>query len=281
MTSINKTIAYTKNWKHTFWIALLLGMLIPLLLTTLEPFDNENDFSQKYLIISGYFFCVSIPMLLVHPIENSIYSRQANRWFLLNELLYIALTISIIFISCFFYHFYVVSGLSTFTFATIWDFIKSFGFPFTPILVPFWLYLRSKYGVIEVPPHGSDKVEENEFVTINGENKSEMITILESDFVYAQSQQNYVFVYYNSENGMQKEVFRSTLSNFAKQLPNAWQVHRSYLVNLDYLVSVEGNARKRFMKISKSEEVIPVSQKYYEALSKRLSNSSHNIQEQP
>ncbi len=281
MISINKTIAYTNSWKHTFWIALLLGMLIPLLLITLEPFDNDNEFSYKYLIISGYFLCVSIPVLLVHPLENSIYKRQANRWSLANECLYIVLTMFVIFIFCFFYHFYIISGLSTFAFAEIWDFIKSFGLPFTPILVPFWLYLRSKYGIIELPLHNAKQAKEDGFVTINGENNSEELTILESNFVYAQSQQNYVSLHYDSENGMQKEVFRSTLSNIVKQLPNAWQVHRSYLVNLDYLVAVEGNARKRFMKISKSDEVIPISQKYYEALTKRLANSSQNIQKQP
>ena len=74
-------------------------------------------------------------------------------------------------------------------------------------------------------------------------------------------------------------MIRSTLSNLAKQLPNAWQVHRSYLVNLDFLKSVEGNARKRFLTLTIIEEDIPVSQKYYDALKNKLSNSSQNHQE--
>ncbi|MEM5565267.1 LytTR family DNA-binding domain-containing protein [Psychroserpens sp. AS72] len=278
MMSLNKTIAYTKNWKHTFWIALLLGGLIPILLMTLEPFDNSNRFAYKYLILSGYAFCIIIPLLLVHPIENYVYKIQTNRWFILNECLYIITTLFLIYIFSFFYHFYVVSGLPTFTSELIWDFIKSFGLPFIPIVVPLWLYLRSKYGVIEVPMFDKEHPKKVKTVTIVGNNKSETLTIFESDFIFAKAQQNYVDVYFNTENGMEQQTFRSTLSNIMKQLPKAWQVHRSYLVNLDYLTTVEGNARKRFMKISVSEDTIPISQVYYKALNKRLSNSSLELQ---
>lgn len=278
MISLNKTIAYTKNWKHTFLIALLLGALVPILLMTLEPFDNSNTFSYKYLILSGYTLCIIIPLILIHPIENYFYKIQKNRWFIINEFLYIIGTLFIIFIFSFFYHFYVVSGLPSFTSELIWNFIESFGLPFIPIVVPLWIYLRSKYGVIEVPLKNKENTEISKTVTIVGNNKSETLTIFESDFIFAKAQQNYVDIYFKTENGIQQQTFRSTLSNIIKLLPKAWQVHRSYLVNLDYLKTVEGNARKRFIRISESEEIIPISQLYYKALTKRLSNSSQEFQ---
>lgn len=277
MISFNKTIAYTKNWKHTFLIALLLGTLVPVLLMTLEPFDNSNNFSYKYLILSGYALCIISPLMLVHPIENFIYKIQTNRWFIINECIYIIATLFMIFIFSFFYHFFVVSGLHSFTFESIKSFIISFGLPFTPIAVPLWLYLRSKYGVIEIPIYEKENTEKAKTITIVGNNKSETLTIFEADFIFAKAQQNYVDVYYNTENGMQQETLRNTLSNIMKQLPKAWQVHRSYLVNLDYLESVEGNTRKRFIRISTTDETIPISQVYFKALNKRLSNSSQEL----
>ncbi|MAU15800.1 MAG: hypothetical protein CMH46_09705 [Muricauda sp.] len=158
MIPFNKTIAYTKNWKHTFWTALLLGILLPVLLITLEPFDNSNSFSNKYVILSGYALCIIIPILVVHPLENYFYKIQTNRWFVVNEILYIISTLFTIFLFAFFYHFYVISGRASFTFDLIWGFIKSFGFPFIPIIVPFWLYLRSKYGLIEVPMYDKKNI---------------------------------------------------------------------------------------------------------------------------
>ncbi len=278
MIALNKTIAYTKSWKHTLWISVLLGAVLPILLISLEPFDTSNSFSYKYARLSGYALCIILPILLVHPFENSIYKRHENRWFIINEVLYILITFFIIIIFSFLYHFYVVSGLTVLDTGSIWNFMWTFGVPFTPILVPLWLYLRSKYGVIEVPSEESQKDRKDKQITIQGENKSETLTIPESAFIYAQAQQNYVEVYYNNDNVMQQKMFRSTLSNIMKQLPNAWQVHRSYLVNLEYLEAVEGNARKRVMKITKVEDVIPISQKYYVALQNRLSNSSRKLQ---
>ncbi|MFY0712167.1 LytTR family transcriptional regulator [Seonamhaeicola sp. NFXS20] len=278
MISLNKTIAYTKKWNHTFLISVILGALVPLLLITLEPFDNSNTFSYKYIILSGYAFCIIIPLLLVHPIENYVYNKQTNRWFVINEFLYIAVTLFLIFVFAFFYHFLVISNLHAFTFHAIWGFAKTFCLPFTPIVVPLWLYLRSKYGLIEVPLPSKKHVEEKVTITITGNNKSETLTILESDFIFAKAQQNYVDVYFKTEKGVKQKTFRNTLSNIMKQLPNAWQVHRSYLVNLDYLTSVEGNARKRFMRISETEEIIPISQVYYKSLNNRLSNSSLGLQ---
>eukprot|EP01093_Parvamoeba_rugata_P011138 TRINITY_DN3049_c0_g1_i3.p1 TRINITY_DN3049_c0_g1~~TRINITY_DN3049_c0_g1_i3.p1 ORF type:complete len:280 (-),score=23.70 TRINITY_DN3049_c0_g1_i3:434-1273(-) len=279
MIAFNKTIAYTKSWKHILWIAVLVGAILPLLLILLEPFDTSNEFSYKHLRLSGYAACIVLPILVVHPLENYVYIRQANRWFVINEFLYILFTLFSIFVCCFFYHFYVVSGSSILNTSYIWGFIGTFGLPFTPLIVPLWLYLRSKYGIIEVPLQDKKNVIVEKSIMIQGESKSEILTIFESDFIYAQSQQNYVEVYYLTKDGVQQKMFRSTLSNIIKQLPNAWQVHRSYLVNLDYLTAVEGNARKRFMKISNIEDSIPISQKYYAALSKRLSNSSQDLQD--
>ncbi|GAB7255661.1 LytR/AlgR family response regulator transcription factor [Polaribacter sp. OB-PA-B3] len=278
MISLNKTIAYTQNWKPTFLIALLLGTVIPVLLITLEPFDNSNSFSYKYLILSGYSVCIIIPILIFHPIENYVYKIQTKRWFIVNECIYIISILFVIFIFSFFYHFFVISGLTSFTYELIWGFIKSFGVPFTPIVVPLWLYLRSKYGQIEVPDYDKSSTKKVKKITINGTNKSETLTIFESDFIFAKAQQNYVDIYFNTDKGMQQKTLRSTLSNIIKQLPKAWQVHRSYLVNLDYLKTVEGNARKRFIRITTTEETIPISQVYYKALNKRLSNSSQELQ---
>ena len=279
MISLNKTIAYTKNWKYTFIIALILGAFVPLLLITLEPFDNSNSFSYKYAILLGYAICIAIPLIILHPIENYIYEKQTNRWFVINEFFYILLSLLVIFLFSFFYHFIIIRNQTSISIELIWSFVKFFCLPFTPIVVPLWLYLRSKYGIIEVPLYDEKKLEKSKSITITGTNKSEVLAISESDFIYAKAQQNYVDVYFDTESGTQQKTLRSTLSNIMKQLPNAWQVHRSYLVNLDYLKSIEGNARKRSIRLSQTEEVIPISQMYYKALSARLSNSSQKLQD--
>lgn len=276
MLALNKTIAYAKSWKSTLKIAVILGVFIVVLLIFLGPFGTAtDDFSYKNLKLSGYALCLISPILLVHFLENRIYKVQNNRWYVLNEVFYVTLSFFLILSFSFLYHYLAISENNTLSASNLWGFIKYFGLPFVPILIPLWLYLRSKFGTIEIL---DSKRLKSKPITISGDNKSESFNLLDSDFIFAQAQQNYVVIHFNSEDGIQQKMIRSTLSNLGKQLPNAWQVHRSYLVNLDYLKSVEGNARKRFLTLTIVEDDIPVSQKYYHALKNKLSISSLDLQ---
>jgi len=278
MIALNKTIAFIKNWKHAFIVALLLGILLPLLLILLEPFDtNQASFKFKTLKLAGYALCIIFPILIIHPIEIYLYKKQHNRWFVLNEAIYILVLLFIMYACAFLYHFLVIGVKNTLRVDDMWSFMIHFGLPFAPILIPFWLYFRSKFGIIEVlqtrKNQSIDKI-----ITIKSANKSENFSINESDFVYAQAQQNYVVINFRQGNVLNQKMIRSTLSNLMKQLPSAWQVHRSYLVNLDYFESVQGNSRKRTMSIDNISTPIPISQKYYSALKDRLTNSSQKLQ---
>lgn len=276
MLALNKTIAYTKDWKSTIKIAFILALFIVILLIFLGPFGTAtDDFSYKNLKLSGYALCVFLPIIGVHFLENRVYKIQNNRWYILNELGYVALVFLIIISLSFLYHFLVISQQTELTSSNLFNFIRYYGVPFAPILIPIWLYFRSKFGTIEIL---EKKTVRSQYITIQGDNKSESLKILDSDFIFAQAQQNYVVINYKVENDIEQKMIRSTLSNLTKQLPNAWQVHRSYLVNLDFLKSVEGNARKRQLSLSVINEPIPVSQKYYDALKKKLANSSQNLQ---
>ncbi|MHA7056645.1 LytTR family DNA-binding domain-containing protein [Aquimarina sp. M1] len=173
------------------------------------------------------------------------------------------------------YAFYIVNESTEITFTYYKTFLISFGLPFIPIVLPLWIYLRYYFGSIEIPV-GSKKLEHD--ITILGDNKEDRLDLKYENFVYAQSQQNYVLIYLVDNNQLIQKIIRCTLSNLKIQIPHAWQVHRSFLVNLHYLSSVKGNTRKRYMTLTMDSDTIPISQKYYEALKKHISISSQKIQ---
>ncbi|NER17117.1 LytR/AlgR family response regulator transcription factor [Spongiivirga citrea] len=277
MISLNKTVAYTKSWPKVLLTSFIIGGGLSAALILLEPFDtSEATMSYKELRLAGYTFCIVIPASIFHLAGNAVYKKQKNRWFIVNEVTYMVLCLFTVISSCFLYNVYVVNNSTATTSGWIY-FMKYYGLPFIPLLGPPWMYLRSKFGEIIVPTANEGKSSEV-VITISGENKSESISLNFSDFVFAQAQQNYVAINYIAEGELKQEMIRSTLANLTKQIPDAWQVHRSYLVNLDFLKSVEGNARKRSMTLTTPAEPIPISQKYYEALKNRLSKSSQNLQ---
>ena len=151
--------------------------------------------------------------------------------------------------------------------------------PYAVFTVPLWVYLRAYWGEIaqQNNPHNKQKI-----IRLKGNNKDEILEIYTSSFVYAQAQQNYVEIYYlNNQKELQKTILRLTLSELQKQLPRAWQIHRSFVVNLDYFQALQGNARKRMMELKYVSEALPLSQKYYPDLAKFLAKSSQKVQNHP
>lgn len=273
---LNRPIAYTVNWSHTLVIGIILGTGLSAVLIFLQPFDTAQfHIEYKMLRLSGYGLCCLIPVLLLHPLENLVYTAQKNKWYVLNELGYVVVSLFFIFSICYLYNTYVINDLMHFSIAGWRYFMVHYGLPFMPILGPIWLYFRNRFGKIHLP---EEKFREEKEVHIQGYNKSEQFVISTTHFVYAQAQQNYVTIYYMQGATVEQKMIRSTLSNLQKQLPDAWQVHRSFLVNLSYMKSIAGNSRKRIMHLTVTSEEIPVSQKYYEALQRRDAISSQKVQ---
>jgi len=278
--SFNRLIAYTEKWKPTFIVGLIVGASLSILLIFLQPFDTDKSvIPYKNLRLAGYTIAVLLPILLLHPIENYIYKRQKNQWYVLNEIVYILPSLLVVLCSTYLYKGWVMDSGQGLSWRAWKGFLTYAGIPFLPILGPLWVYFRIRFGFIRLPE--SKKEQNDTLITLIGTNKSDQLTLITNDFVYAQAQQNYVSVVYKEGEEIKQEMIRATLSRIHEQLPEVYQVHRSYLVNLYYLKTVKGNVRKREMLFTLPLEPIPVSQKYFEALQYKLSNSSLKRQLQP
>ncbi|PQB05667.1 LytTR family DNA-binding domain-containing protein [Aureitalea marina] len=271
MNRFNRPIAFTVSWKKIIWIGLIIGALLAGIVIFLKPYGGE-DYDMPYGTwrLAGYIFPVLAALLLLHPAEMSLYKRQNKRWYILNELFYLFISSWLCISFSSIYNFYVVNDLSGYNLSTYLDFLWIFAPPYLPIIVPLLALLRANYGSIVI----DQSAPKESSLVLEGENKSEKIELEWKEFVMAQAQQNYVRVLINRTDGLEEQLIRSSLSRIAAQVPQAVQVHRSYLVNLDYLERVQGNARKREMTFNISVEPIPVSPKYFEALGSLLSDSS-------
>ena len=264
---LNRSIAFTASWKYTFFIALILGGLLAFILVFLQPFDTwQNVIPYKELLLSGYSLCIIIPVLLLHILETNWYQKNNSRWNVLNEI--VILTLGFLFIGflSFLYNTVIVNDLSP-QWPYFWQWLRVFGLPFVPLVIPAWAYLRYKFSDISItatPIKGST-------LSIQGENLGEKLQFSPDQFIYAQSQSNYVDVYLLNENQeAEKHVLRSTLSGLVSQLPFAEQVHRSYLVNPEHIKNLEGNTRKGAAVLNHIDEPVPVSPKHFKGLKNYL-----------
>ena len=90
-----------------------------------------------------------------------------------------------------------------------------------------------------------------------------LFDIATSDIRYIKAMQNYLTINFINE-WPQKEIVRHTLSSVEEKIPDTTLIrcHRSYIVNLQHVEEVTGNAQGLKLKLKDSEEIVPVSRSY-------------------
>ncbi|MEM9933517.1 MAG: LytTR family DNA-binding domain-containing protein [Bacteroidota bacterium] len=91
--------------------------------------------------------------------------------------------------------------------------------------------------------------------------KEEAFVLQENTFLYANASGNYLYVYTTEG---KRSIHRITLQSFQQQLSSAYLIrcHRSYLVNLQQVDSISGNAQGLSLHLRYLNVAIPVSRKY-------------------
>jgi len=95
--------------------------------------------------------------------------------------------------------------------------------------------------------------------------KNQSFSFIENDFNYAISDGNYTDICFLDENTLKRVTYRVTLLSFETQLKEASSLircHRSYLVNLNKVKNISGNAQGLKLELINQSETIPVSRNY-------------------
>ncbi len=101
-----------------------------------------------------------------------------------------------------------------------------------------------------------------EIVLLHGENLGEVLEIRASELVAVQSLDNYVNIYWESSGNLQTTLLRNTLSDIASQLTcisHFYRCHRSWLVNMNRVQQVQGNAQGLRLSLKLLHHKVPVS----------------------
>ncbi|MDX2283241.1 MAG: LytTR family DNA-binding domain-containing protein [Bacteroidia bacterium] len=110
-------------------------------------------------------------------------------------------------------------------------------------------------------------------ITLSGENQSERLTIRRSDLYYLEAADNYVAVCYLHSTRLQRQLLRSPLKRMEAALaahPQLFRCHRAYLVNLDHVHKISGNAQGYRLHLTGVENPVPVSRSLNAEIRQRL-----------
>lgn len=106
-------------------------------------------------------------------------------------------------------------------------------------------------------------------ITLHDQNlRGTDLTLPINNLLYIEARKNNVCVCYRKDNETVKTEIRSTLTALKGGLPyeNIFQCHRSFLVNINNIVSAKGNSNGYQLRLSGCEDIIPVSRTFVPGL---------------
>lgn len=137
--------------------------------------------------------------------------------------------------------------------------------PITLILVALGYQHRLRTRLAEMLPKEEVSAQEGQTITFHDHTVSGAdFTIPVSDFLYAEAQKNFVDICYRHEGKISHHQLRSTLAAVLADanIPNIFQCHRSFIVNLNHITAAEGNSNGYRLTMGDEHCIVPVSRSY-------------------
>jgi len=109
-------------------------------------------------------------------------------------------------------------------------------------------------------------------ITLNGTTK-DAVTVYPENILYIEVSGNYVDIFYTQDDKIQHRLLRSTIRQMENELvdyPTFIRCHRTFIVNVNRILHVSGNAQGYKLSLRGANEQIPVSRTYMQNLKDAL-----------
>ncbi len=246
-----------------------------------RPLGSHASLGISYIeTMALYAFIAGFSVILLIYLLNQLpYFSAKSTWNLKKELLTILITLFGLGVAIFLAAFIVEPPADRWNFPTFFDSVFNaflvgilpFIF-FTSVNIP---YLSSHFVELEKPEDQKNQEEEptEERINISSQLKKESLSFFPSQFLFAESDGNYVH-FYLIENGKPRKVtIRNSISNIEEQLSESnefFRTHRAFIVNLKKVRRKLGNSSGYRLKLIDAETEIPVSRQKSKELDSSL-----------
>lgn len=258
------------------------GTFIALFLIFFQPFGvSEWQDPNKNLYLAGYGLITTLCGIILRFVVFKTFPKYHSEatWNVGKEILSIMMLIlmiaagNVVFSN---FAFDLKNGLVSFlgmllAVIVIGIFPATFG-----VMLNYIVQLKKYNQPIVVHHHASEEqISENKIpsadqrnITLKliAENEKDSIELTTESLYFIESSDNYSTVFYEKSGKLQKELLRSSLTRLESQIlsENIVRCHRSFIVNLDKVEKVTGNAQGYKLHLEAPELLVPVARKYSE-----------------
>jgi hypothetical protein len=230
---------------------------------------HESKLSSIEITITIYCLVIAVPLILLLKLLKRIrFFSDSNEWTILKELLLTLISLLGMGVVVYLSGFLLESPLQRWNLST---FIDSLISTFLIGIIPFLFFTIINYRYLFVTDIiknfnaanlSSAPEQSEEMITISSRLKKEELSFYPSQFVYAESDGNYVVFHLIMESQVRKKIIRNSISNIEEQLstiPFFIRIHRAYIINVKRVSSQKGNTLGYRIRFSGIDEEIPVS----------------------
>jgi hypothetical protein len=290
-------------------LAFIFSVVVLLFLLLLKPFGNNTNFSEVLLnsTIAGLltFTAIVFDFFVLFPLFPQFFKEE--KWTILREIIFTIIIITTIatfniIAGVFIWHgtfsfanwlsmiFYTaVIGIAPATVSILINqarLLKKYKNEVVAIneslpvhTIPKELETELTQTIINENIIEKAKVEEASLtpthITIQAENEKDNLTILYTTFIAATSADNYVKIFYQENEKLKTTIIRSTLKRVEENtaaFPQFFRCHRTAIVNMSLVQSVNGSAQGYRLQLPFLQEEIPVSRNLNQVVKERLAN---------
>jgi len=216
-----------------------------------------------YCLIQAIFIYASARLLTLIP----FFSKE-REWTILKEALSIILMLFTVGVVIYFAGFIIQPPAHRWNISTFLDSCEK---AFLIGIIPFTFFTLMNYRHLffteieqyyDHPNFQKMKMPKEELVHINSQLKKDFLDFYPSQFIYCESDGNYVVFYLLVNGQCKKKMIRNSINNIEQQLiriPYAMRIHRAFIINLKMIAEKKGNSLGYRLKIHNTDAEIPVS----------------------
>ncbi len=278
---LNKPFPFVEKKKHKVLVSILFSIFIYVFLLTFQPFGISTIQYYKGIFIAGFSGISFIVLMLSFFVTPIVLKKKLDlkKWNIKSALIFIIVQFLIITILNWTYNSIVGKDITEQHSLLFFVFITtSVGIIPTFFLIYFiekHLTPKNQYIASHFVSNINTKTSifKNEIISLLSKNNNETITICLKDFLCIKSEGNYLNVYFLDNNKTTSKLIRNSISNIEEQFRSFEQIkrcHRSFLVNLDKVEHITGNARRLNLHVPNLNFTIPVSRTFPKEILKKF-----------
>ena len=296
MNIFKQSFPYTSSWKNQLKTSLGFGLFILVFLLVFKPF-GLTDFrigsiafiSIVYGLIT--FGCIFLALATLPVFFPSFFKE--DRWTTGKQIVHTTAVIVLVGLVN-----YLISPLLVDTNYSLRDLLWFQGITLAVALLPVTIYTLLKQNSLlrkfeqqaallekklqekldpdkKREPAASPREKKNELqvIELTGDYQGEKIVLPPQDLYFIAAANNYIKVFFVKNGKVSYSIIRLTMKKAEEALeawPDFFRCHRAYIINLDRVQHVEGNAQGYKLRLAGIEESIPVSRNLNNEFSDKL-----------